>query len=98
MSLFITITFDLLDAKASQYTCIEEVLKKYKLKGTLSGEPVRDTKLPDNVYAGEVIGKDAVTVSDLIAKELEGAFKKCEIKGKYFITVGSNWAWVIGDV
>lgn len=96
MSYFVTLSFDLTEAKSDDYNSIQEELENLGLYGELQGKQNK-IELPDNTFAGEFNGENAIAVRDFVNQEIKQIIKSNSIKSTYFISVGSGWTWIKGN-
>lgn len=100
MSFFVTITFDLNYADPSDYTKIQNELDRIDLSKYLTGKR-KEVQLPSNTYAAEFDDDDfdkSTELRDYLISKIRRIFKDNSLAGKYFINVGKNWAWKVGNV
>jgi hypothetical protein len=97
---FIIITFDLNGAKSQDYVFIRKELEKVDFsKFVISKKTSREVGLPNNTFtckfeqADDFSESKSTEIVDHFATQLKSIFKKCDVKGKYFIFVGKQWAW-----
>ena len=100
MSLFVVITFDLMNAQPSDYSVVQNELDQLDLAKYLTGKR-RGVQLPANTYAAEFDEDDYDNSSELrdyLTKSIVSIFTEHKLSGKYFINVGKKWAWKVGNV
>jgi hypothetical protein len=105
MSYFVTITFDIKDAKSSPhgndvYRRVTASLDKIEYTKCISGKKRKMTNLPSNTYVAKFDSRD-VNASDVclfIEAEVDKVFKTHSVTGRYFICVGKEWAWRLRKV
>ncbi|WP_157726486.1 hypothetical protein [Imhoffiella purpurea] len=104
MSYFVTITFDLRDAKSSLhgtgvYNKITNALDMLDYSKIVRGKKKVDIQLPANTYVAEFDDDVDHTseIIDFVTQELKKLFKSYHVKGKFFVSVGKNWSWKVGS-
>jgi hypothetical protein len=100
VSLYVVVTFDLRDADASDYDFVKEKLEEMGLVNYEISREGKMIELPANVYVGEFDDdfKKPTELRDFVTPHLKKILKDRELKGRYFVFVGENWAWRIGKV
>jgi hypothetical protein len=101
MSLFVVVTFDLKDADASDYAFVKKKLEEFGLVNYVTTKEGKQVNLPANVYTAKFDDKDfekSVKLRDSVDSHLREIFEERELKGKYFVFAGRNWAWRIKKV
>ena len=106
MSYFVTVTFDLKDAKNSSpygnnvYKKITDALDALDYSTIVSGHKNKVTELPANTYVAKF--EDDVDhqseIADFVKKELALIFARYSVTGKYFISTGRGWSWKVGVI
>lgn len=97
MSYIITLSFDLHDAEAKDYECLEKELENINLLRKLKGNSGEYSELPQNTFAGVVIGKDSGSLRTEYINLVKAAFEKCDVEGKFFLVVGNEWMWSVHE-
>jgi len=100
MSFFVTITFDLNCAEPSDYPKVQNELDDIDLSKYLTGKR-KEVQLPANTYAAEFDDDDfdkLAELRDYLVSEIKRIFKSYSLAGKYFVNVGKQWAWKVGNV
>ncbi|MCK5036010.1 MAG: hypothetical protein KAS73_08980 [Candidatus Sabulitectum sp.] len=93
MSYFCVVSFDLEGAKASDYDTFYKKLAQIGLNSKLHHVNNSIIDLPSTTVAGSLTGIDTSEVVSIAENELKLLYKKLNLKGKYFIFSGANWAW-----
>jgi hypothetical protein len=100
MSFFAMITFDLSYAEPHAYKRVQDDLDNIDLSKYLEGKK-KEVQLPSNTYAAEFDDDDfdkSTELRDYLVCEVRRIFKDNRLSGKYFITIGKQWAWKVGNV
>ena len=95
MSYLVVVSFDLDNAVSEDYLCIRDELDNLGLHDNIVGESGDRSDLPTTTFAGKLEGSSASSMRDDICHKVEGAFGRCRVKGKFFVSVGGNWTWGI---
>ena len=102
MSYFVTVTFDIQDARVSPggtdvYRRITNALDDINFAKYCKGEKNVVAKLPSNTYVAKFPGdQDAASSKQLVgyvSRQLDRIFRTHGVHGKYFVVVGDRWAW-----
>lgn len=97
----VTVTFDISDATAEDYAAITQGLAVYGLNTTLPADDGTTARLPRNVYAGrwtEQGYSNNAHIRSAVDNLVSTILRSRGRRGRYFITVGSKWAWQTGTV
>ncbi len=86
------LTFDLHNAEAEDYECVERQLAAIGLRKQLQGSN-GSQDLPYNTYAGTFNGTDATQVWSALLPSVKAALARCGVHGRLFLTVAANYAW-----
>lgn len=97
MSYLVTLTFDLENGQSIDYETINDKLDELGLYREIKGSK-NVVQLPYNTYAGEFNGENKSEVRDYIAENVKSILREVSISAKFFITVGSGWAWLSSSV
>ncbi|BDR36497.1 hypothetical protein [Photobacterium damselae] len=101
MSYFVTITFDIKNAKPSHYQNIQDDLMNINFDNYIQGKKSYPTELPNNTFVAEFDTDNFDNSAELrkwLKVEIKNIFKNNKVKGKFFIAVGQSWAWSIGHL
>ncbi len=101
MSYFVTVTFDLNYADANVYPKIHDELELLDFSKFVSGRRKFNVPLPRNTFVAEFYTDEferSSEVRDWLKHEINTLFSEYNVSGKYFIAVGKNWAWSVGEV
>jgi hypothetical protein len=98
MSYLVIATYDLSKADPAEYPPLDAELEKAGLVKSLihSASSDEDVPLPGNIFTAKVEGASAADVRDEIRTKMKAAFKKRGGKGRIFVAVGRDWAWIAG--
>jgi len=94
MSYLAVVSFDLSNATREDYVSAYEALVDLGLRGTLRSDKGAEVDLPTTTCAGEFTGPSSAAVRDSLKIRIDTAFTKLGLRGKTFVTVGGDWAWV----
>lgn len=105
LSYFVTITFDIKHASMSPhgtgvYRKIADSLDELDYSKVIQGKRMKtETKLPANTYVAEFEEEDQhqTEIIEFVKRELKRIFELYEVKGKFFISTGKQWAWKVGS-
>ncbi len=100
MSFFVTVTFDLNNAATSAYPDVQKELDDIDFSKYLTGKR-KKVKLPANTYAAKFdddFFNKSTELRDYLIREVRRIFKDNNLSGKYFINVGQDWAWKVGNI
>lgn len=113
MRYLVTLTFDLKGAAPSIYPKIDAYLQAIDLGKVIitKNRPVRlgskrilltrTTRLPRNTFVARFDQADfdnAKAVVEYARQELSTVFKKHGVAGRFFVSVGREWAWKSGKI
>ncbi len=96
MSYFVCITFDLKDAKTSDYPKVKAELEEIDFTKFVTGRKKQDRPLPSNTFVAEFDVNDfdkTSEVAEWVSSQFKAISKRLDLSGKCFISVGRNWAW-----
>jgi len=93
MSYLVTVTFDLKNASAEDYTNVYEAFAKLGLHQQLKADNGAVVQLPTTTCVGTFTGTTAGSVRDDMANRCETAIEQLGLSGEVFVVVGGNWAW-----
>jgi hypothetical protein len=100
MSFIVMITFDLNGADNTDYRFVKTALDKIDLSQFLMGR-TKEVRLPHNTYVAKFSNEafsESVALRDYLRPEIRRIFRARNLRGKYFIGVGKDWAWKVGHV
>lgn len=91
---FVVLTFDIEDTK--EYVKIEQELNSIGFFKTIENKKAKETELPANTFALEVLMNSTTKeLREELSNKVESVFKELELKGKYFLELGTHWAWIV---
>jgi hypothetical protein len=93
MSYFVTVTFDIHDGSAADYTTTYAEMAKIGLRPTIITNSGTRVDLPASTVAGEFNYPSAKTVRDDISQRAQDIFARNRLSGNVFVAVGGDWAW-----
>lgn len=112
MSFFVTLTFDLNDAKPAIYPKIHADLEgidlakalyvRSKKRVRLLGEfirPKKKVRLPANTFVAKITRDDlkkSKEITDYVSSEVSKIFRRHNVSGRYFVVTGDEWHWRAG--
>jgi hypothetical protein len=97
--LFVLITFDLKYAESKTYKLIIEQLKLRGIRRTIFKKDNTSVPLPSNIFVVQCEKDQYASPNEAcesISEVLKLIFDSLEVRGKYFITAASGWAWRTG--
>jgi len=101
---FVTVTFDLNCASMSPYgnnvyAKITDALDNLDYSKVVTGRKERTIDLPSNTYVAKFDDdfEHQSEVVEFVKANLEKIFRRYSVSGRYFISVGKNWAWKVGS-
>ena len=105
MSYFVTVTFDLNYARTSLhgtnvYRKITDALDEIDYsKIVVTKKKKRSIDLPANTYVAEFEEDDTSRAKEIVKfveVELREIFRRFEVRGNFFVSAGTRWAWNTG--
>lgn len=95
MSYLVTVTFDLKNGTAAQYTSAGDALTALGFRKKVTGSTGKSHDLPTTTYVGEFNGENAEKVRSDLAQQVNDSFTRKGLKASIFLAVGGDWAWAI---
>jgi hypothetical protein len=95
MAVFVHVTFDLYEASAEDYACVQQGFQNLDLADYVYSSKGRYVELPYNTFAGEYENvTDVAAFADAVLAAIKGVFANCGVTGRVFALVaGNTWAW-----
>lgn len=93
MSYLVSLALDVKPDSQDKYETIKEILTNNGLFTYIKTSNGNKIELPNNTYIGEFEGENSAKIRTDIASTIESEFKSKKISAKFFLTVGSGWAW-----
>jgi hypothetical protein len=98
MSQFIVVTYDLLGATSNEYPPVQRRLENLGLRRTIRKADGTRVRLPHNTVAMRLVGQSAGRVRDRLTVAVRRVFVANGVRARFFMSVGSRWAWSKGVV
>jgi hypothetical protein len=94
MSYLVLVTYDL--RRPYRHACVIQGLHGLGLRQTIRVAGGREIRLPNNT-AGAIVPTDGAPTADRLrdrlTRQIERLFDVCDAHGRFFVGVGSRWAW-----
>src|SRR5438067_2047667 len=85
--MYVTLTFDLVDARSQDYAELDKRLDRIALRRKIQNSRGTLTRLPANLFAGRFKSSDKIALRTRIKQQVKAAFAACGVHGPYFIQV-----------
>jgi len=92
-SYFVVITFHTDPDGAAEQTGLTAEMEKMGLGRGLKASEGQPAELPRDTFAGRVNGEDSHSVHQTMHRGLNTALKKCDLHGRFLITVSEDCDW-----
>ena len=93
MNYLVVVSYDVKNGESADHEFIHEELKQIGLEDRLTDSTGRENGLPATTVAGTFEGSSARNVRNNICTKVGSAFRKHNLHGKIFISVGGSWDW-----
>jgi hypothetical protein len=93
MSYFVVVTFDIANGRFEDYEAIYKDFAAFGLSHTLKSGQGNTVKLPTTTTAGEFNGQGPGSVRDHVCDQTQQCFRRRNLRGEVFVSVGGDWAW-----
>jgi hypothetical protein len=99
--ILVIVTFDLREAHSGLYKIINSSLRSRGVKRSIMKNDGGTHDLPSNIFCVKFKPGEHESVAAAcshVSTEIEAVFKQLRVKGKYFVSAASGWAWRMGGV